>query len=60
MKKLDKESIKRWNDNLEKEKRSRDELVGYIIRYSHEDDYCTPVDYKSVMSVLKGLGSYFE
>ena len=64
---MNKDQMKRLMEKFENDKRSLDEVVGYVIRKSHEDGNSSTsafrpkrVSYDSVTTVIRYLREYFD
>jgi hypothetical protein len=58
---LDNERLKQLMKKMEANKRSMDDIVGFIIRKAHEDErYNGRLDYEEVVITLSKLRQYFE
>jgi len=60
LQRLSKENIEKMRKQMHEDKSSRDELIGHIIRKSHELDHSVEVGYEEIMAVFKGMNSYFS
>jgi len=60
MKRINKENMEKMRKQMHEDKASRDELIGHIIRKSHESDHNVQVGYEEIMAVFKGMNSYFS
>ncbi len=57
MKRINKENMEKMRKQMHEDKASRDELIGHIIRKSHESDHNVQVGYEEIMAVFKGMNS---
>jgi len=60
LQRLNKENMDKMRKQMNEDKASRDELIGYIIRKSHESDHSVKVNYEEIMAVFRGMNSYFS